>query len=54
MTENRKEWSAPELFVHGSVENITRGWPPPCEDKDFGASDGVKFQGTPIGCVYPS
>ena len=39
----KKHWSAPELTVYGSVTEITR------QNKDFGPSDGLAFQGNPIG-----
>jgi hypothetical protein len=38
----KKTWISPELTVHGNVEKITQ------QDKTFGATDGLTFQGVPI------
>jgi hypothetical protein len=51
MEVTRKEWVAPELTVHGSVEEITQGRK--C-DKTLGSSDGFTFQGQAVVCVDPS
>lgn len=39
---SKKQWSAPNLTVHGVVEAITQ------QNKDFGSSDGFTFQGQGI------
>lgn len=40
----KKEWTTPQLQTHGSLEKITG-----LIFKQFGARDGLTFQGTPIG-----
>ena len=39
----KKPYVAPELTVHGRVEEITL-----IQDKTFGPTDGFTFQGVPI------
>jgi hypothetical protein len=41
----KKVYRAPELTVHGSVEEITQSQ---CTNKEFGGSDGWTFQQQPI------
>jgi hypothetical protein len=40
---SKKTYTAPELVVHGSVEEITAD-----QNKGFGLSDGFLFMGVPI------
>jgi hypothetical protein len=44
MDQLKKTWVEPKLIVHGDVAKITQQI-----NKDYGASDGYLFQGTPIG-----
>lgn len=44
----KKNWSTPQLTVHGSVEELTQ------QDKALGANDGLTFGGQPIGFTGPT
>ena len=42
-SREKKMYRAPELVVHGTVEEITAG-----QNKGYGLSDGFLFMGVPI------
>lgn len=42
-TREKKAYTAPELVVHGTVEEITAD-----QNKGYGMSDGMLFMGDPI------
>lgn len=42
----RKVWDTPRVRRFGTFVEATQQ----CTDKDLGSSDGITFQGQPIGC----